>query len=143
MWFNLIQFIMSASKKVRVLKAMRTILQEYKAKTHTTKLNECGLCKMFYQDVIDLFPQCTSCPMNVFEGKLSPYPCKHRKCEPIDCFWESYFLGTKKIPAVIEFYEEAIKVVKTLTSRQMNKKDAFKFLINIDNNVAKKYKLCK
>ena len=131
-------------KKRELLKAMKQILSEYKETKHTTKLNECGLCKMFYQDVNDLFPQCTSCPMNVFEREqLSPYPCKHRKCEPIDCFWESYFLGTKKIPAVIEFYEEAIKVVKTLTSRQMNKKDAFKFLINIDNNVAKKYKLCK
>ena len=89
-------------KKRELLKAMKQILSEYKETKHTTKLNECGLCKMFYQDVIDLFPQCTSCPMNVFEGKLSPYPCKHRKCEPIDCFWESYFLGTKKIPAVIK-----------------------------------------
>ena len=57
--------------------------------------------------------------------------------------WESYFLGTKKIPAVIEFYEEVIKVVKTMTSKQMNKDNAFNFLIDIDNNVAKKYKLCK
>jgi len=128
-------------KKRELLKAMKQILLEYKNTSHTTRLNECGLCKMFYQDADDLFPQCTACPMNVFEGKLSPYPCKHRKCEPIDCKWESYYLGTKKIPAVIEFYEEVIKVVKTMTSRQMNKANAFKFLINIDINIAKKYKL--
>jgi hypothetical protein len=134
---------MRTIKKRELLKAMKQILLEYKKTQHTTKLTECGLCKMFYEDINDLFPQCTSCPMNVFEGNFSPFPCKKRKCEPIDCNWESYYLGTKKLPAVIEFYEEVIEIVKTMTSRQMNKVDAFKFLIDIDNKVAKKYKLCK
>ena len=128
-------------KKRELLKAMKQILSEYKETKHTTKLNECGLCKMFYQDVNDLFPQCTSCPMNVFEGKLSPYPCKHRKCEPIDCFWESYFLGTKKLEAVIEFYEETIKETERMTNENLKKENGFKFLIDIDERIAKKYKL--
>jgi|ERR1035437_6364276 hypothetical protein len=134
---------MKSIKKGELVKAMQQILLEYKNTSHTTRLNECGLCKLFYiEDINDIFHECASCPMNIFTGKQI-YPCKSRKCEPIDCKWESYYLGTKKLPAVIEFYEEAIKVIKTMTSRQMNKANAFKFLIDIDNNVAKKYKLCK
>lgn len=132
---------MSASKKVRVLKAMRTILQEYKAKIHTTKVGECGLCKLFH--LFDVKPhECLLCPMFVFyfyDGWACP--CKNRKCEPVDCRWESSYLGTKKLEAVIEFYEEVIEKIKTMTNEEVKAEDGFKFLIDIDKKIAKKYKI--
>ena len=136
---------MSASKKVRVLKAMRTILQEYKEQTHTTKVGDCGLCKLFHLN--DVKPhECLLCPMFVFyyyEGWR--FPCKNRKCEPVDCLWESSYLGTKKLEAVIEFYEEIIKTIETMTNESLKKDNGkdngFKFLIDIDEKIAKKYKL--
>ena len=136
---------MSASKKVRILKAMRIILQEYKAKIHTTKIGDCGLCKLFHLN--DVRPhECLLCPMFVFyyyEGWR--FPCKNRKCEPVDCLWESSYLGTKKLEAVIEFYEEIIKTIETMTNESLKKDNGkdngFKFLIDIDEKIAKKYKL--
>ncbi len=132
---------MKPIKKRELLKAMEQILREYKNTSHTTRLTECGLCKLYYMEVVVRAEQCKLCPMSVFGRAWSQYPCKNRKCEPVDCTWEISYLGTKKLPVVIEFYEEAISVVKTMTSRQMNKKDAFKFLLNIDNWIAIKHKL--
>jgi hypothetical protein len=153
---------MSASKKVRVLKAMRTILQEYKEKTHTTKVTDCSLCKLFHLN--DVKPhECYLCPMYIFYKHDGwRFPCKNRKCEPVDCLWESTYIGTKELEpvdclwestyigtkeleAVIEFYDEAIEKIKTMTNESLKKDNGkdngFDFLVDIDKRIAKKYRL--
>ena len=65
------------------------------------------------------------------------YPCTKRKCKPFSCGHNPK--NSIKYSKVIEFYEKAIEKVKSMTSKQLNKKDAFKFLIEIDNEVADKY----
>jgi hypothetical protein len=69
------------------------------------------------------------------------FPCKNRKCEPVDCLWESSYIGTNELEAVIEFYEEAIEKIKTMTNESLKKDNGFNFLVDIDKKIAKKYKI--
>jgi hypothetical protein len=63
-----------------------------------------------------------------------------RKCEPVDC--DGYVTNdSNELLAVIDFYKEVISTVRNMTSEELNKKNAFKFLIKIDKKVAKKYSL--
>jgi hypothetical protein len=77
-----------------------------------------------------------------YEKYKNVYPCMKRKCEPVDCENGGIYGSTKdsnELLAVIDFYKEAISIVKNMTSEELNKKNAFKFLIKIDKVVAKKY----
>jgi hypothetical protein len=136
---------MSLNRKDKILKAMRTILQEYKEKTHTTKVTDCSLCKLFHLN--DVKPhECYLCPMYIFYKHDGwRFPCKNRKCEPVDCLWESSYIGTKELEAVIEFYDEAIEKIKTMTNESLKKDNGkdngFDFLVDIDKRIAKKYRL--
>jgi hypothetical protein len=120
-------------KKSELLPAMETILQEYKDKTHDVNANTCKLCLLYYGSL----PHCISCPMKVF-GKNTDkaFSCMERKCDPVRC---DSFLRSKRLQRVIEFYEKTIEGVKLMTYKQLNKKDAFNFLIKNDEEVAKKY----
>jgi hypothetical protein len=123
-------------KKTELLKEMRTVLKEYKNKTHVVLTNSCALCLLYY-DRHTIFSTCSICPMYIFDK--NDIDCMLRKCAPVYCY--PHMKMPKRLSAVIEFYEESIKVIKSMTEEQLNVKDAFKFLIDIDNEVAKKYKL--
>jgi hypothetical protein len=130
---------MSINKKAKVLKAMHTILREYKEKTHNTTTDDCKLCVSFLKKTGKYYfgdiHVCRLCPMFAF-GK-NGFPCLIRKCAPIDC---EGFYYTGELEAVIEFYELAIKKIESIDNAELIKKDGFKFLVNIDKKVAKKYK---
>jgi hypothetical protein len=123
---------METIEKFQLLPAMKTILQEYKDLTHRASTDHCKLCELY------IYNYCLSCPMKVF-GDDDYYPCMARKCEPLSCY--SSLKDEPELKAVIEFYEKAIKRVKSMTEEELNKKDAFDFLIKIDKEVAEKYSI--
>jgi hypothetical protein len=65
------------------------------------------------------------------------YPCMNRKCVPVDCydpFVQEY------LEKVIKFYEAIIKKIAGMTAKELNAEGAFKFLVDIDNEIDNKYK---
>jgi hypothetical protein len=62
----------------------------------------------------------------------------NRYCEPVNC--TDYLIEKRKfkIDRVVEFYVQTIEAVKSMTYKELNKKDAFRFLIKIDEEVDKK-----
>ena len=57
--------------------------------------------------------------------------------EPIDCYYATE--ETNELKAVIELYKRAIKKVDSMTSEELNKRNAFRFLIKMDEEVAKEF----
>jgi hypothetical protein len=132
---------MATIKKLELLKAMKTILREYKKRIHHTRLDRCALCVFYHKDnYFDSHEkhECILCPMFVFLKDNDSYPCMERKCEPVNC-WGYGSAEEDEIKKVIEFYTQAIAVVETMTYKELNEKKAFKFLVKIDRNIAKKY----
>ena len=127
---------MSLNRKNEILKAMRTILQEYKNDEHSTSTTDCKLCKLF---LYKSSPMCSLCPMFAFVHlDNNTYCCMNRRCEPVDCN-KSYI--DNEYNAVIEFYEKAIKKIEKMSNIDLKKESTFKFLIAIDDKVAEKYDL--
>ena len=124
--------------KSELLKLMKVTLKEYEENEHNLDRKKCSLCNTYLIDKHDWGPEnCGSCPMGVFDGLgRSSVPCMNRKCYPIEC--EDHY-SKDELDAVIEFYKQAIKVVKTMTAEQVQKEDAFKFLIEIDKEVFKQF----
>jgi hypothetical protein len=129
---------MKTMDKTELLQAMKKILKEYKKLTHSTTLSECSLCQLYYVRLSS--NGCASCPMNVFFVDQHSLSCLNRRCAPINCDY-STSINDIKIKAVIEFYVKAIAKVAFMKNKELNEKDAFKFLINIDNKAADKYEL--
>ena len=124
--------------KSQLLKLMKETLKEYEENEHSLCRDLCSLCNAY---LIDKYAwgaeNCGSCPMRVFEGLGgSSVPCMNRKCYPIDCN-DKY--TEDELDAVVEFYKQAIKAVKTMTAEQVKEEGAFKFLIEIDKEVAKQF----
>lgn len=128
-------------KKSELLEAMEAVLAQYKNNTHECNLT-CSLCKLYFT----LKNSCPNCPMTVFKSYKGSLPCLYRKCEPIHCSPVNQNLSElkkTKLLAVMEFYEKAIERIKLMTYEEVNKANAFKFLIDIDNEVAQKYQINK
>ncbi len=124
--------------KTDLLAAMKNVLQEYRERQHTLKKSDCALCKLYYN--VKDFETCEPCPMNIFPSDFLEHNlvgCLDRKCRPVNCREIDY--DSPKLKAVIEFYEQAILKVEDMKERIMNKKDAFKFLIDIDKEIAIKH----
>jgi hypothetical protein len=78
--------------------------------------------------------------MTVFsDGKNLPCTC--RRCIPIDCQRLKQPKYKNKLKAVVKFYQLAISKVEILTENELNQLQSFAFLIDIDNEIADKYKL--
>ena len=60
----------------------------------------------------------------------------NRKCAPVDC---DAPIVREYLERVIEFYEAVIKKTARMTAKELNTEEAFKFLVKIDEKVAKKY----
>src|ERR1035437_2496053 len=129
---------MRTMDKTELLQAMKKILKEYKNVKHSTTLSECSLCQLYYVRLS--FNGCRSCPMNIFFEDDNVFPCLNRRCAPVNCDY-STSINNIKIKAVIEFYKKAIAKVAFMKNKELNEKDAFKFLIDIDNKAADKYEL--
>jgi hypothetical protein len=134
---------MKTIKKLELLNAMRGILYDYENNKHRSTLDSCKLCRLYNRNCPQVHKdhECSLCPMYVFfETRNTIYPCMKRKCEPVDC--DGYVTNdSNELLAVIDFYKEVISTVRNMTSEELNKKNAFKFLIKIDKKVAKKYSL--
>ena len=126
--------------KSKLLKAMRQIRNEYKKETHCLSRDTCALCKLYLnKDNMT----CNACPMDVFwaDGDAS-FPCVNRKCTPVEC--EEYGWLPGELLAVVEFYNRAINVVSSMSAKELNGPlQSFKFLREIDKQVAKEYGLNK
>lgn len=93
--------------------------------------------------------------MHVFANSdTGNYGCMLRKCAPVAfsnlvqdefCYYSYNNLNTGKtrLAAVIEFYQKVIAAIEKMSYRELNKKDSFKFLVDIDNEVAEKYNLVR
>jgi len=128
---------MKTIKKGELLKAMQRVLAEYQNNRHYCDLT-CPLCEVYYTHT----KGCNQCIMKVFYSNKGSLPCLYRKCEPIHCSPINQNLSEQKkikLQAVMEFYKKAITKVKAMTSKEINKRNAFKFLIEIDNKIAEKY----
>lgn len=126
---------MKTFKKTRLLPIMQKILAEYRENKHRCTMN-CPLCSEY----IDGWTDCSECPMHVFSPEETNLNCLKRRCIPVDCE-DKVYKGHIKLQAVQEFYEKAIEVVETLSYDELNKANAFRFLLDIDNEVADKYGL--
>ena len=134
-------------KKSALLKAMKSILSEYKRNIHTASVTVCSLCKLYHRDNqnkndgISKGHECRLCPMHVFHRgnkyDFDFYSCMSRRCTPVDC--DSMTKDTNELKAVIELYEQAIAKVESMTSEELNAPKAFSFLIKIDKLVAKEF----
>jgi hypothetical protein len=126
-------------KKSELLPAMKKILQEYKNVSHKKRVTSCKLCKLYYV----CYGNCSICPMTVFNiTGYSQFYCTNRQCRPVDC--EIFYhkgITYPEIERVIKFYKKAIERVESMTEEQLNKENAFKFLIDIDKEVAEKYSI--
>jgi hypothetical protein len=128
-------------KKTELLKAMKKVLSEYKKNDHIANVDHCSLCMLYNkcEDNDHTGHQCKFCPMYVFQKDYTDwFPCMRRRCSPIDCEGEMTE-DLNELKAVIDFYEEAIGIVKSMSAEQLNEPKAFMFLIKIDKLVAKKY----
>ncbi len=127
--------------KADLLIAMEKTLQEYKDKKHFINVSDCFLCHIFHEykywnDKSGLHT-CQDCPMYIF--KLHHiYPCMDRRCEPIDCLGEKSLL---KLRVVKEYYKRIIAKVNEISEEDLNKENAFQFLMDIDNEIADKHKV--
>lgn len=151
--------------KIEVLSAMRQILDEYRNEIHLTRRDTCHLCILYnpirFSHRIDS-SNCICCPMHVFaNSNTGNYGCMLRKCAPVAfsdlvqdefCYYSYNNLnysynnlntGKTRLAAVIEFYQKVIAAIEKMSYRELNKKDGFKFLVDIDNEVARKYSLKK
>ena len=118
---------------------MKTVLQEYKNRTHNANTNDCALCQLYnkrYDDDVSYNGHyCSLCPMFVFyntNNKYNQYPCMNRECELVECDGSESLAELKRVR---KFYKSAISRVKKMSVKQLNEKDAFKFLIKIDQKV--------
>jgi hypothetical protein len=130
---------MQMIEKGKLLSAMKMILREYKKNEHEAAVTRCKLCLLYnrYRKEYKKH-ECELCPMYVFyDTDCIYYPCMKRYCEPIDCYYATE--DTNDLKAVIEFYKRAIKKVDSMTSEELNKRNAFKFLIKMDEEVAKEF----
>lgn len=119
-----------------LLAAMQNIRNEYLNNEHCVVVYRCHLCKLYFSHW-----HCDDCPMNIFNPKnKNVYSCMQRRCVPFDSH-DKVYKKKEKTAAVIEFYDKAIEVVKTKTTAQLNRKNAFQFLVDIDNEVADKHGL--
>jgi hypothetical protein len=123
--------------KAELLTAMKTILQEYEKRTHETTCTSCELCKL-YQKNYRSYHTCCKCPMYIFRN-FGEFPCSGRRCKPLSVYCQNKM--PVRLKAVIEFYEKAIEKVKSMTEEELSKKNVFKFLLDIDNEIADKYEL--
>ena len=127
----------------KLISAMETILQEYKERNHSTFTDNCSLCHLYRE----FFTCNIKCPMCIFLGLGGDYthPCMNRRCEPVNCYNSLRSIKISelntKLNAVIEFYKKAIKKIKKMTDEELERKDAFNFLIKLDNKIADKYSL--
>jgi hypothetical protein len=131
---------MNTYRKLELLKALKTVLKEYKDETHRTKKDKCSLCQLYI--VSDY--ECDRCPMFLFGDSYEHmYPCMNRKCRPVDCEAIFPMWFKEDLEKVIEFYEAIIKKVASMTTKELNAEGAFKFLVDIDDKIDKniKYKL--
>lgn len=133
------------TKKDQILKAMQIILMEYKERIHQGSIATCQLCMLFYTDEDKYmkaknYHTCHKCPMFVFH-KDDELSCLERKCKPISC--HNGQRDTKGLKKAIEFYERVIAVVKNLNNDEVCKPRAWKFMIEIDEEVSAKYKVVK
>jgi hypothetical protein len=129
---------MQIIEKGKLLWAMKMILREYKKNEHKALIDHCGLCRLYNRYNKEYKKhECELCPMYVFYVTDCTYPCMRRKCEPIDCYYATE--DTNELKAVIELYKRAIKKVDSMTSEELNKRNAFKFLIKMDEEVAKEF----
>lgn len=135
--------------KKELLKALKTILKEYENKEHTLDKTKCSLCNIYLRGADQC--DCDLCPMHVFpRDRKIFYPCTNRKCTPINSGTLGVLIhlteiDTKrfeiKLQRVIAFYKAIIKKVSKITEKELNADGAFAFLVDIDNNVSKKYPL--
>jgi hypothetical protein len=127
-------------KKTELLKAMKKVLNEYKKNNHVARVDYCALCLLYNKtdDNTHIGHECKFCPMFVFQNSMDWFPCMKRRCSPIDCDGDMTE-DLNELKAVIDFYEEAINTVESMTASQLNESKAFMFLIKIDKLVAKKY----
>ena len=116
-------------KKGELIKAMQAVLVEYENNTHKCDLT-CPLCRLYFH--LNREISCKECLMFVFHPHAS-LSCLYRKCEPISSNEKN---NINKLEAVKEFYKKAITKVKSMSYIEMNKPNAFKFLIKIDKEVA-------
>lgn len=133
------------TKKDKILTAMQAILLEYKEKTHEASVMSCQLCRLFYTMEDSYMKEsnyhtCHKCPMFVF-NQNTDISCIMRKCNPVYC--NEGQRNTKRLKKVTEFYERIIAVVQNLSNDEVCKPRAWKFMIEIDNEVNEKYKLVK
>jgi hypothetical protein len=130
---------MNTYNKKELLKALRTILKEYRNETHERKKNKCALCLLYIYNEYE----CDKCPMFVFDNSLFDdteeftYPCMNRKCTPVDCSDAPF--AEEETKRVKEFYKATINKVVSMTTKELNAKRAFKFLVDIDNKISIKY----
>ena len=123
--------------KKQLIEACKQVLREYVDNTHVAINDSCVLCQT-YREGDWHNGGCGDCLMEVFDSG-SQGGCLRRKCTPIDS--RDFFKRSKETKAVIEFYKLLIGRLETMTAKEMNKPNAFKFLIELDNQVANKYEL--
>jgi hypothetical protein len=123
--------------KPEVLQAFRQILQEYKDKTHNSKISDCSLCRIY-----DGYHLCTGCPMLVFENKMCVHTnCMMRRCRPVNCYDSREIANPEMLAAVVEFYELAVERLKGMKQEELDRLGAFGFLVDLDNEVADRHGL--
>lgn len=117
------------------------ILQEYIDKTHIPLNSNCVLCQA-YRDGEWLGGDCGICPMRIFTTLDGiGVGCSRRMCKPI--FSKEFNKRAEETRNVIKFYTLVIERLKLMSEEEMNKPDAFKFLIEIDESVYYKRKPAK
>ena len=80
--------------------------------------------------------------MTVFVCDPDFFPCMFRRCRPIDSNPnEDKYRKKERLQAVQEFYERMIEKVQSMSTEELQEKHAFKFLVDLDNEIADKYKL--
>ena len=117
--------------KSEILRAMRRILKEYRNETHSSRVVDCSLCKLYGAD---RKPDCQNCLMNIFTD-VGNYGCVDRYCKPIPCLDVKLSKVSIELDAVIMFYERSIAHIESLSEAQVRRTN-FSFLKKIDEQVA-------
>jgi hypothetical protein len=132
-------------EKVNLLLAMRETLLQYVDKTHSCFCSNCPMCLNFRKFDSDANDKCRACPMHVFKNTHKEadheHHCMNRRCEPqvfSGAFADHTPMGVR---AVKKFYRLAIDKVKSMTEEELQAKDAFVFLRDIDTEVADDHKI--
>ncbi len=139
---------MKLKNKYVVLKAMREVLQKYLDRIHINQYDDCPLCELYRNTNYILELRCSGCPMYVFQKDEFQNGCISRNCTAVDCRFidnKNYITDDDvcletKLTAVIEFYKEAIEKIESMNFIVFMFTD-YQFLVEIDECVAKKFKL--